>query len=102
MNCYEQVDLDAMQEAEAILSGEIESTPETLAMVKDWYGDIDRNIAARNNAIQTLRFADDKEVEMIIAAFGTPPGRKLVTIGNRRTNVIRDENGNLEQGKVAA
>lgn len=102
MNSYEQIDFDAMQEAEAILSGAIPSTSETFQMVKDWYGDIDRNIVSRNNAIETLRFANDKEVQMIIAAFGNPPGSKVVKIGNRRTNVIRDENGNLEQGKVAA
>lgn len=38
MNHYEQIDWDAIQEAEAILNGTIPSSPETYAMVQKFYG----------------------------------------------------------------
>ena len=37
MNAYEDYDYAAMQEAEAILNGTTPSTPETYAMVAEWY-----------------------------------------------------------------
>jgi hypothetical protein len=66
MNQYEDYDYAAMQEAEAILNGTIPSTPETYAMVEQWYGKADSVEhspakvkapvrARRNNAMRTVR-----------------------------------------------
>lgn len=58
-------DFAAVQEAEAILSGEIESTPETLAMVKEWYGS-DLVKAGFDYVYQAGRYA--KALELAIEA----------------------------------
>lgn len=37
-NYFEQIDYAALEEAEAILNGDLPSSPETYAMVAKWYG----------------------------------------------------------------
>lgn len=47
----EEYDFAALEEAEAILSGQLESTPEMYRMVKDWY---ERNSASVETVKQDI------------------------------------------------
>ncbi len=66
MNAYEDYDYAAIEESEAILNGTIPSTPETYAMVQQWYGKTDSLEhspaetktpvrARRDNPVRTVR-----------------------------------------------